>query len=499
MQTYYANIFVKLRSGISLISLIIGAGLTAFLIVILLQIFSSSRASYILAENIVQLEETMNFFIATVTDITTHTGHRSPPAATDPFLPLNSAFPGEPNLANALPGRYVMPFISANNKDGFTIAYQGHASGYIKDCHGTVVGVHPEVAYLTFKQVAGSNGGNNLLCERYQSANSTEIIADLLDELWVRYGEDTNNDGQASRYVSASQNPDYSKVRAIQLAVLLRSAQEVHRQDVEFKFVKWGETITKNDKYLYKFMTVTLPFNNLPDPTLTKAQGGTILTDTPALTAALPFSPYKPPNYYFNNSKTYVGNSITHDGSFGTADTAVAYIMPFVDANSVNANKEIYVEYNLYNAGNGDNVYFCYYFPGISSAIPGNGSSAKMCYQHITSQTKWYIYDCSSSEAIIVTDEGALNNGDTIGLSITFPAAVTSGQNIITKLYRNGINIHSYPSNGSSCQAQWDTAINNWEKVVFAVGEFTGTAGIMQFGINKPPLFLPAGAEPLWQ
>jgi Tfp pilus assembly protein PilW len=250
--------------GVSLVSLLIGSGLSAFLLIVLLQIFSSSKSNYKIMKNMNELTDALNFFVANTNDILRYAGYRIPQA--DGSLPsLNQAFPGFHDLPEAAAGRYIMPYVSANNKDGFIIAYQGDSNGVIKDCLGSAVyNNNANVAYLIFSQNArGSN--NSMVCSRYTGNNtkrSTEVISSVLDEFWVRFGVDSNSDGQIDYFVPAAQmqSNDFNKVLAIQISLLLRSREEVYPKNINFSFNQWGQTITKNSRYLHKHTVITVPF-----------------------------------------------------------------------------------------------------------------------------------------------------------------------------------------------------------------------------------------------
>ena len=64
------------RKGMSLISLVLGSALGAFLIIVIMQIFSATRSSYKLAQNLAEMDDVMRYASTTINDIVSQAGYR---------------------------------------------------------------------------------------------------------------------------------------------------------------------------------------------------------------------------------------------------------------------------------------------------------------------------------------------------------------------------------------------------------------------------------------
>lgn len=292
------------NKGLTLISLLVGVALGAFLIVIMLQVFTSSRANYRLSQNLAEMNNVLRYASVMMTDIISQAGYRSPPTGTNAFPAYTTAFPvfdstitgpsgtydtGEYNsddpagvVLSYFPGQDV--YVSASGtelNDKLWVKFQGNAQGLIRDCNDLygVEGTPIKVRFYSRQITVGGNSSTAYYCERqddgtdYTYANDTpvgvEIIpAALFDKAWVRYGEDIANKGYIDRWVLGGDVQDRNKVYAVRIAFLIHTRDDVRSEDVTQTFSVFGETVTRTSKKIYELYMFTIMLPNAPNYSL---------------------------------------------------------------------------------------------------------------------------------------------------------------------------------------------------------------------------------------
>jgi type IV pilus assembly protein PilW len=79
----------------------------------------------------------------------------------------------------------------------------------------------------------------------------------------INYGEDTNDDGVANRYVAAANVADWDRLVSIRVSLLLASAEDnLVEQAQQISFA--GQTFTAADRRLYQVITATFAIRNRP-------------------------------------------------------------------------------------------------------------------------------------------------------------------------------------------------------------------------------------------
>jgi len=87
-----------------------------------------------------------------------------------------------------------------------------------------------------------------------------EEIVQGIENLQVLYGYDTDSDGYANRYVSASDVADWNEVYTVRFHLLFRSLSQTASEPQNFRFV--GTTYTPTDKYLRQEFVSTIELRN---------------------------------------------------------------------------------------------------------------------------------------------------------------------------------------------------------------------------------------------
>ena len=150
-----------------------------------------------------------------------------------------------------------------HGNDSIILRYQGNNSSTITNCAGSPL----STTQSTISHFFVTNN-LDLACATVQNETSPDTIAfktiNNVEILRIRYGEDTNHDGQINRYVSADQ-PDlsYERVLAIKMIILLRTTETINPLFDSGTYTIEGMTYGPyNDHFLRKVLTLTLPVNN---------------------------------------------------------------------------------------------------------------------------------------------------------------------------------------------------------------------------------------------
>ncbi len=295
----------KYLSGVTLISLLIGIALGSFLIITMLQIFSTSRANYQLSRNVNEMDSTLRYASLIMSDIVSQAGYRTPNAINGVQQPYTSAFlpfgltlvgPTGSNYSTSpansddpagvvnsyFPGENV--FISANNidlQDKLWVKFEGDPAGRIKDCND-LYGI-ANVAILVRFYSRVTSEGVGYYCERQNagqtynyttSPTGTALIPPaLFDQVLVRYGEDITGNGFIDRWSLGHDVQDRNRVSAVRVAFLIHSRDDVRSDAVTQTFEIFGDTVSRTGKKIWKLYIVTMLLPNAPNYKLASIVG----------------------------------------------------------------------------------------------------------------------------------------------------------------------------------------------------------------------------------
>jgi len=95
---------------------------------------------------------------------------------------------------------------------------------------------------------------------RRDVAGDMELIEGV-EDMWIRYGVDLNNNGVPDTYVEAGAVGDWGQVRSVRLSLLLRSAEDNitgQAQPVDFR----GAILPAGDNRLRQVITTTVGIRN---------------------------------------------------------------------------------------------------------------------------------------------------------------------------------------------------------------------------------------------
>ena len=203
--------------GFTLVELLVALVIGLLLTVLVSQVFVSSKRAYATTDDLSRMQENMRFAHDLLGRTVRMTSYMSAPGNMQVSF---DSYPGQFDGANAA---VAGTDGTDNNPDSITLRYQGTADGATIDCFGNVIA---ENAYATnIFTVETVNGVPSLVCKTAVGGVSTVMTTDV-DNMQILYGEETNGDFNADRYVSASSVSDMNRVVSVRMALLFRTASQ---------------------------------------------------------------------------------------------------------------------------------------------------------------------------------------------------------------------------------------------------------------------------------
>lgn len=150
-------------------------------------------------------------------------------------------------------------------KDGtdvLTIAYEGSADGFIKDCQGGVVpaGVQATSSYAI--------STTNVLQCSIDGGTTFQPLVDGVENMQVLHGVDSDADGSANRYVTLGSVGSTDNVVSVRVALLLVSADDSLASTIDKRtYQVLDETVydaltPANDRRLRRLVSTTVRLRN---------------------------------------------------------------------------------------------------------------------------------------------------------------------------------------------------------------------------------------------
>jgi hypothetical protein len=287
--------------GVTLVSLLVGITLGTFLIIVMLQIFSSTRANFKLSQNLSEMNNVLRYASLKMTNVISQAGYRTPDPTTGVLPTYSTAFQA---FTNTLTGPSATTYddtqTNASNPAGVVLSYfpgediilssggvdtgdklwvkfEGDPTGQIQDCNDLYGAAGTDIMVMFYSQqiTVSSVNSTAYYCQRvddgtnYTYSNTpigVELIpAALFDSAWVRYGEDISAKGYIDRWSLGTDVRDRNRVYAIRVAFLIHSRDDVRSDSVTQTFYVFGQTITRTSKKIYKLYTFTVMLPNAPN------------------------------------------------------------------------------------------------------------------------------------------------------------------------------------------------------------------------------------------
>jgi type IV pilus assembly protein PilW len=301
------------QRGLTIVEILVALLVSLILIAGVIQIFVGTRQTYRFQDALARVQENGRFALETIsrdvrlagfvgcTTLISVTPNPVPPLAINytrdtyisgvPPVGLGQA-PGTDvvTLRMLEPGTMRLSADMLNPGDAITVPanVQGLAPGDVvgvADCNNVdlftvnaVAGAGPvtvspndvlRVAYVTgaeltrYREVTyyvapGASG--DLALWRRDDGVDTELV-DGVEDLWMRYGEDLDNNGSPDAYVGAAGVLDWSRVRSVRFSLLLASSEDNVTggpQPVDFR----GAALAPGDNRYRQVLTTTVGLRN---------------------------------------------------------------------------------------------------------------------------------------------------------------------------------------------------------------------------------------------
>jgi len=249
------------QSGFSLVEILVALTLGLVLLGGTIVIYASSKNSYRLQENVAGMQENARFAIFA--------------------LRRDLEMAGYPLVNDIAPFRVGGGDTGDNvngGSDRITIRYQSDT-----DCLGNgTPGTGPDEGIAVNRYFIDDN--DNLACLGNSRPNNPQPLVENVVNMQILYGVDTDADGGANRYVSATQveagvispgTPDWDRVVSLRVALLVASETAVDQPAAASgpsapsisgpateSFALLDEAITRDDGRLYRVFTTTIPLRN---------------------------------------------------------------------------------------------------------------------------------------------------------------------------------------------------------------------------------------------
>lgn len=215
------------ESGFSLIELMVAMTLGLILTVIIGNVFVGAKESYRTSEDLGRLQENARFAVTHLGRIIRMASYVSNPAN---ITATRAAI--FPPAARALTGTEGGGTVS----DDITVRYQGSgtpADGSVFDCLGNAI-QDTDVAVARFHIAPSTDGSGetSLFCANTGTVaglvvnTDTELVTGV-ENMQILYGEDTDGDGTANRYLDQTLVANFDSVVSVRIALLLRTRNPV--------------------------------------------------------------------------------------------------------------------------------------------------------------------------------------------------------------------------------------------------------------------------------
>ena len=277
------------QSGFSLIELMIAMVLGLLLMVVISQLFLTSKRNFSATDDSARVQENIRFASQLLTRHLRLAGYRG--KATDPTIGTANipgvfppAFTPLPPVANTSTSGLFGTDGGGAVSDSIKIRFQGSgagtsgarvnaattfmtaddagADGLVVDCRGYKVDANL-ISFNQYSIATGANGSNALFC------NGSEIVSDV-DNMQILYGEETDvslsdiNYGP-NYYVAAGSVANMDNVTSVKIALLFRSPNATSDVTISKTYNLLGTTIASfGDNRSRRAVNITVGLRNRP-------------------------------------------------------------------------------------------------------------------------------------------------------------------------------------------------------------------------------------------
>lgn len=209
----------------TIVELLVAVTISLLIVIVIAQLFLGSRQTFSTTDDVSRMQENIRFTQQLLIRTIHLAGYKSQPNSI-----TNTVFNTTPALSiHAGEGEVA-------NTETFTVRYQGArgdttADGSVVDCLGVRIDAGV-MAYSTFSIRPGQNGRNALFCSNQADrSNPREIVANV-NNMQLRFGEDTDGDLAVNHYVAFSGVANMSNVLSMRVALLFETPTAVSKTTV---------------------------------------------------------------------------------------------------------------------------------------------------------------------------------------------------------------------------------------------------------------------------
>jgi type IV pilus assembly protein PilW len=247
------------QTGFTLVELMVAMTLGMVLMVVISNVFLASKEAYRTTEDLSRLQESARFAV-------THLGR----------VVRMAAYVDDPTAVSVTRGTsfpiLTLPAVTGTEgggtvTDSLTVRYQGSADGTVFDCQGNQI-AGSAFAAARFHVAAASDGSGrtSLYCDNTGTVGPTTADVELaqgVDNMQVLYGEDTDGDGTANRYVILSNVGNLDSVVSVRIGLLMSTLNQVaSATDTRIYDVVGTSIGPVNDKRVRRMYTTTVALRN---------------------------------------------------------------------------------------------------------------------------------------------------------------------------------------------------------------------------------------------
>lgn len=246
--------------GLTIVELLVAVTISLLLIVVIAQLFLGSRQTFATTDDVSRMQENIRFTQQLLIRTIHLAGYKSQPNTI-----TSAIFPPATPVIAATDG-------AGTNSDTLTIRYQGAgtatgvgADGSVVDCLGVRVdaGVMAVSTYSIQQNLTTLRNG--LFCSnRADLTGAVELVPDV-ENMQVRFGEDTDGDLTTNHYVALPSVADMTNVLSVRVALLFStpSAGSKTTADAARTYDLNGVTLTGfADRRIRRPVTITINLRN---------------------------------------------------------------------------------------------------------------------------------------------------------------------------------------------------------------------------------------------
>ena len=270
---------INRERGFSLVEFLIAMTIGIFLLLGIISSYVSSKQTSLKNTQLSTLEDNGRFALETIRESLEHTGYTPINAGvlTSQFISAPTDVVSDTCPVGAIQNVVNRTIIKVTNDnaagDSLGVIFHGDNQVYT-DCSGRDLpigcrlkplpssNIFPQSSRI-YNSFYVDSGSNTLRCAGSRS-NTSEVIADGVENIQFLYGVDTGNDGQVDRYVNATGAAGlWNNVVSIQVAILVRSLKAVKRKAEAKTYTLLDTVVTSpNDKFQRAVFSTSIRLRN---------------------------------------------------------------------------------------------------------------------------------------------------------------------------------------------------------------------------------------------